>query len=170
MKKRIVIGGAVVLVTGGVIIALMAALIVMPSPIRESAKASRALDLARLADAPAAARNTKADGTETLFSMSYYYRFEASATDIAHWVSASPGLQGISADEFDADRRYLPQGSDSRIGVDELFWPPRDYPWWNPEIRVRGRRFIIPQDGAACWGEVIINDETGTVFVHGNRS
>jgi hypothetical protein len=164
--RRWIIGG----------LALMTILIVTPPiilmlPLSAGQKAHRALDLARLADLPKGASGVKADGTSNMFSMTYLLRFQAPAAEIEAFIRQSPGLQGLAVEQPTPEHMSVQhsQGGMS-LGGHHRFHIDSRYPWFDPTVRNRGRRYEIPQDADARWGEVIIDDETSTVFVQGHRS
>lgn len=163
---RLLIGGF-----GGVVLLMIGAVVVMMWPVSEGETARRALDLARLADLPKAASSVKADGTSNMFSMTYLLRFQAPAAEIEAFITQSPGLSGIAPEIFTPEHMCLPypQGGEADMRHHHFRIDAR-YPWFDPTIRDRGRRYVIPQDADACWGEVIVDDETNTVFVQSHRS
>jgi len=128
------------------------------------------LRLGRLADLPTGAHDVRIDGSSSLFSSCYYLRFQAPADAIEAFVAASPGLRGLVAEQFTPAHMYLPSENSStgirRDGHRYFHYPDASgCPWFDPTIRVKGRRFEIPQDANANYGEVIINDETQTVYI-----
>ncbi len=125
------------------------------------------LKLGRLAAIPDSATDLRIDGTSNLFSSTYYIRFQASAEDIDEFVRHSPGLNGVLPTRFDANHQHLPFPKKGEIGNadHEYFGVDERYPWFNPIINTRGRKYIIPQDQDANYGEVIINDETNVVYI-----
>jgi hypothetical protein len=126
------------------------------------------LKLGRLADLPQSAIDLKIDGTSNLFSSTYHVRFEARSEDIEKFIRNSPGLNGLTPTKLDAERQLLPFLKDDEQSWDdgqEHFWLDERYPWFNPTIKTRGRKYKIPQDHDANSGEVIINDETNVVYI-----
>ncbi|HSE23668.1 MAG TPA: hypothetical protein VLB68_18510 [Pyrinomonadaceae bacterium] len=125
------------------------------------------LKLGRLAAIPASASELKLDGTSNLFSSTYFIRFRATAKDIDDFVRNSPGLRGVTPTRFDANHQLLPFTNDDemRSTEHEYFGVDKRYPWFNPVIKKRGRKYEIPQDHDANYGEVIIDDELNVVYI-----
>jgi hypothetical protein len=125
------------------------------------------LKLGRLAAIPESATDLKIDGTSNLFSSTYYIRFQASAEDINEFIRSSAGLNGVLPTRFDANHQHLPffKDDEMRNAEHEYFGIDDRYPWFNPIIKTRGRKYKIPQDLDANYGEVIINDETNVVYI-----
>jgi len=125
------------------------------------------LKLGRLASIPESATELKIDGTSNLFSSTYYIRFQASAEDIDEFIRNSPGLNGVLPARFDVNHQHLPFSKDDDIGNSEheYFGIDERYPWFDPIIKTRGRKYKIPQDHDANGGDVIINDETNVVYI-----
>jgi hypothetical protein len=38
-------------------------------------------------------------------------------------------------------------------------------PWYNPTIRIKGRRYVIPWHGQGYWGDVVVDDVKHVVFI-----
>ncbi len=168
--RRLIAAGAVVF--GGFVVLTAVVLAVFYWPLSERAMVSRALDLGRLAALPPSASGVHADGTSNLFSMTYLLRFDAPADEIAAFVAQSPGLRGVAPEQFTAGHMMLQRPAGGGVPADghrRFRLDPR-YPWFDPTVRLRGRRYEIPQDANARWGEVIIDDERNTVFVQTHRS
>lgn len=152
-------------------VAVVVAAVVLVARGGESEKARRALDLARLADWPESATGIRADGTRNAFSMTCLLRFSAPPEAIDAWIRQSPGLKGVSPEPFLPQHMLLPYPADGETSAEHrYFHPDTRYPWFDPTIRNRGRRYEVPQDRNACGGEVIIDDEAHTVFVRSSRS
>jgi hypothetical protein len=68
---------------------------------------------------------------------------------------------------FDTNRQHLPLFKDAEIwnAEHEYFALDKRYPWFDPVIKTRGRKYTIPQDHDANYGQVIINDETNVVYI-----
>lgn len=125
------------------------------------------LRLGRLASLPPSATDLRIDGTSNLFSSTYHIRFQANAEDIEKFIRNSPGLNGVLPTRFDANHQHLPYSKDdeARSVEHEYFGIDERYPWFNPIIKTRGRKYEIPQDHDANYGEVIVDDETNVVFI-----
>jgi len=130
------------------------------------------LKLGRLAPIPESATDLRIDGTSNLFSSTYYISFRATAKDIDNFIQNSPGLNGLLPTRFDANHQHLPFSKDDEIrnAEHEYFGLDKRYPWFNPVITTRGRKYEIPQDHDANSGEVIINDETNVVYIKVSHS
>jgi len=174
-KSRVGRRVAISLITLGCLVVglgVLAFLILLtPSRHDETEMAQRALDFARLAKLPASATAIKADGTDGLFSGTFLLRFQAPAADIEAFLQQSPGLNGVTPMLLTPEQMCLPFPPDgARDGRHHCFTLDERYPWFDPTIRTRGRRFEVPQDANACGGEVFVDDETGTVFIRSHRS
>jgi hypothetical protein len=125
------------------------------------------LRLGRLAGIPQSATDLRIDGTSNMFSSTYHIRFKATAEDIDEFIRNSPGLNGVLPTRFDANHQHLPfvKDDDIRNTEHEYFGLDERYPWFNPIIKTRGRKYEIPQDHKANHGEVIIDDETNVVYI-----
>jgi hypothetical protein len=171
LKERIPRRIAFIVAAATFALAMIAGVGALLAPQRTSTNARRALELARLADLPDSAVAVQADGTSSMFSAGFFLRFEAAPEDIERFLADSPGLEGIAPELFTADHMYLPYRSDRSISEQHTYFHTGALPsWFDPTIRGRGRRFVIPQDTAAYHGEVIIDDEAHRVFVRGDRS
>lgn len=156
---------------GAVALLAVAAVVIIAWPASEGECVRRALDLARLGELPPGASDVRAAGTSNLFSMSYVLRFRAPAGEIEDFIGRSVSLRGVAAEEFTPAHMCLPFAADAPpdAGHHRFHRDPR-YPWFDPTIRRSGRRFVIPQDAQARWGEVLVDDATGTVLVRAGRS
>ncbi|GJM25689.1 MAG: hypothetical protein DHS20C16_21040 [Phycisphaerae bacterium] len=144
---------------------------------RDAAKIQGALATGRLADLPVTATNVEVETIGNMFSRQFWLRFEASPEDIEAFISESPGLAGIEPEHIGSqpsetnDRR---DGDATKVADEVTSSPIGTYhdrlEWFDPEIRVRGRRYEIPWDKNANYGEVIINDETNTVYINTGHS
>jgi len=157
-----------VLIATGVCVALCSGAGVLLSRLYRSHTLKVTLQLGRLADLPVGANDVRIDGSSNLFTSCYRIRFKATPDEIEAFVACSPGLRGIAVEQFTPEHMYLPS-PDFRNGTDAdghcYYRTARDYPWFDPTIRVKGRRFEIPQDHNANYGEVLLNAETQTVFI-----
>lgn len=178
MTRRFVWFGIAI---GGVAVVLLlcAAVVVVAWPTSKAEKIRRALDLVRLADLPASATAVEADGTSNAFSMTYMVRFQAPADDIEAFLGHLAGLRKITPEQLTPEHMCLPyaeRGGVAGPGDADVDRPhyrysfDGRYPWFKPTVRGRGRVYKIPQDARARYGEVIVDDETGTVFIKAHRS
>jgi hypothetical protein len=124
------------------------------------------LKLGRLAAIPESATNLRIDGTSNLFSSTYHITFRSTAKNIDEFIRNSPGLNGVLPTRYDANQQLLPiLKGDDRKAEHDYFAVDERYPWFNPIIKTLGRKYEIPQDHDANYGEVIINDETNVVYI-----
>ncbi|MBN1514652.1 MAG: hypothetical protein JXB13_21735 [Phycisphaerae bacterium] len=152
-------------------VAVVVAAVASVVRVSDNGKVRRALDLARLADWPEGATGIRADGRSNMFSTEYRLRFSAPPEAIEAWIRQSPGLKGVAPEQFTPQHMLLPYPADGETSAEHCYFHPDPrYPWFDPTIRNRGRRYEVPQDANACWGEVLIDDETGTVYIQSHRS
>ncbi len=152
----------------------------------------QALAMGRLAQVPKSAWKqdfgaVKEEGKKTI-----YVRFAAPEADINEFIAGSPGLAGVTPQQLGPGQMYLPRAASQPAagaatqralaatqaavaagtpaasepaGNVVYYTPPEKYPWFDPMIRVRGRRYVIPKDHEGNHGEVIINDDAQVVFI-----
>jgi hypothetical protein len=102
-----------------------------------------------------------------------YVRFKAAPKEIEAFVVASPGLKGVMPERFNPKHMHLPYPKDDQFKKQDpeeylrhrYFWL-RGLDWYDPTIRVKGRRYEIPWHGKGYHGEVVIDDESHIVFIH----
>ena len=154
---------------------LLAALGVVATTFASGSNLRQALKMGRLARLPEPAYGLRVDGKRGLFSPSshFYLKFAASAREIDQFLASSPGLVGVQPEALGPERMYLPQSAGSaasRESGDQLYFQPAErYPWFNPTIRVKGRRYVIPPGADGTHGEVVIDDVGHVVFIRVTR-
>jgi len=130
----------------------------------------RALRMGRLAKLPRSASQIQAGGSSSRYAATLYVRFVAAPEDIERFVADSAGLKGVVAEQFGPDHMYLPYRMYASLGAEadrHAYFAELDprYPWFDPTIRGRGRRYAIPPDERGQRGEVVIDDERYVVFI-----
>ena len=102
-----------------------------------------------------------------------YLKFKASPDDIELFLAASPILKDKECVNYTEDKMRLayPEDYKENEGLyntpHEYFFPHHMAPdWYKGEIEGLGRRYEIQPDGYHYPGEVIIDDESGIVFVY----
>jgi hypothetical protein len=121
----------------------------------QSRAITRARELARLAPLPASATDVHAVAFGDQFAPYAYVRFRAKPEDIEAFLIASPGLRGVTPEQFPLQRPLL------------------SYPTvegFDPPVTIRGRAYDVPQDEQGNWGQVIVDDVDHVVFIRANRS
>jgi hypothetical protein len=128
----------------------------------------------RLADLPASASDVKAEGWSSLFSGTDYLMFKAAPKDIEKFITESKSIDA-SPKVFNENHQYLPapNNPELRQAIDtneysqnEYFYRNSDWPeWFDPTINKKGRIYEIPGMNGHNWGEIIINDETNTLYI-----
>ncbi len=147
---------------------------------RDAPKIVGALATGRLADLPASARNVKVETSGNMFSRQFWLKFEATPEDIEAFIAASPGLKGIAPEYIGSKQPHAPLVENATTnGITEVaeqetqdFGELKNKPiWWiKKEAGKRQRRFKIPWDKYQNYGEVVIDDETNTVYINTGHS
>ena len=134
------------------------------------------LNRAGLAPLPAAARDVKVHAWAFMLSGKYTLRFAADPNVIESFLAASPSLEKVRPSTYSNQRMRLRGGEyvGSRDKYDaqgnERFAPERDVPrWYRQEIRGPGRRYEINWYEGKYRGELLVDDEEHTVYVHVDR-
>jgi hypothetical protein len=129
----------------------------------------------RLGNIPQSAKNVKVWGWQGIFTGEDFITFQAEPNEIDKFVTNSPSIKDITPEIFTSEHMYLPYSKRENISVEDYqkhrrYIQPHDNPkWFEPTIRVKGRRYEIPPDKDLRGhnsGEVIINDETNTVYIN----
>lgn len=134
------------------------------------------LKSAHLAPLPESATGFQAEGWSRIFTGGFYLMFHATPEDINGFLVNSPSIKSVSPEIFNPNYTLLTAPTDANCINDGLenmhkhryLHPSRNEPnWYNPTIKVKGRRYkITPRTIKNFkWGEVIVNDETNTVYV-----
>lgn len=134
------------------------------------------LNRAGLAPLPDSARDVRVHAWGFLMSGKYTLRFTADPNDIEHFLAASPSLERVHARTYSRERMRLRGGDDVRFSDrydaqgNEYFTPECDVPaWYRQEIRGPGRRYKINWYDGKYQGELLVDDEEHTVYVHVDR-
>lgn len=134
------------------------------------------LNRAGLAPLPDSSRDVRVHAWGFLMSGKYTLRFTADPNDIERFLAASPSLERIGARTYSRERMRLPGGDYVKLSDqydaqgNEYFTPECDVPdWYRQEIRGPGRRYEISWYDGKYQGELLIDDEEHTVYVHVDR-
>jgi hypothetical protein len=128
----------------------------------------------RLSKLPESATDIQAYAWNTAFSGEWYLAFKASPADIQSFVESSESIKNVKPTIFDSERQYLPYPDpaptdfyrQSQMDPNIYFRKySMDPPWYNPTIKVKGKKYDVPPEGYNNRGEVIINDETNYVYI-----
>lgn len=123
---------------------------------------------------PKTAVELDVDGVSNMFSSTTYIKFKASYEDINSFINSSKGLKNITPENFSPKHMNLPftefdETKDN--STDHAYFTINDrYPWFNPTITQKGRKYEIPQNKYAYHGKIFIDDITQTVFIQISRS
>jgi hypothetical protein len=129
--------------------------------------------LARLAPIPG--QVVWSENRQSPFSGSTYIVFRASRPEIEKWVADSPGMRGLSPTVFDANLRLEPPWDhqnntmppyDPHVERENVYTQEGKYV---PTTK-NGMRYKIPQDQDANYGTIIIDWDTGTVWIRASHS
>ncbi len=116
------------------------------------ARSPEVLDRAGLAVLPTSARDVRVHSWGFICSGKHTLRFTAELNDIERFLAASPSIEG---------RKGL--GLNHR----DTFYRPREVPhWYKRDIRSPGRRYEINWRDGKYQGELLVDDEEHTVYVH----
>jgi hypothetical protein len=128
-----------------------------------------------LAPLPPSATGIRTDGWSNGFASGRHIRFSAPPREIEAFLAASPGLKGVRPERFHPRHMYIPypkEPKDKFGSIEEIEESVRHKhfslngpAWYNPTVRVRGRRYEIPWRGKAYWGEVVVDDTKHVVFI-----
>ena len=131
-----------------------------------------ARDHGNLAPLPPSAADLQTDGWSTGFSSARYLRFKAKPQEIEQFLAASRGLKGVRPERFYPRHMYLPYPKSSPRMDEEMkdslhhkHFFTNCPPWYNPTIRVKGRRYEIPWHDKGYYGEVVVDDFSHLVFI-----
>ena len=140
---------------------------------RQSAKIESILSAGRLADLPPDASDIHYDSWSAMFTGEQFLRFTASEQTIEQFIKNSKSLNSIEPAIISVEYPRLPW-TDSvdleRISSKEFKNSYHERPtipdWYMGPHRARGRYFEIPNHEGHNWGEIIIDDETHTVYIN----
>jgi hypothetical protein len=159
---------------GGLLALLLAASAIdrIPANVMRAAR-----EQGNLAPLPPSATDLRTDGWSNGFSSARYLRFKAKPQEIEQFLAASPGLKGVRPERFHARHMYLPYPALSSWETgkmeEELKEPVRHHyfslhglpEWYNPTIRIKGRRYAIPWHDKGYYGEIVVDDVDHEVFI-----
>jgi len=127
------------------------------------------LSAGRLAAIPRSATDLMLAGTDNLFSSKHYIKFKADPKDIEEFIQNSASIRSIKPEAFDSGHQYVPFPKDADTATfddrHEYFSIDKRWPWFDPTIKVRGRKYTIDQDHDANGGEVVVDDEKNIVYI-----
>jgi hypothetical protein len=159
---------AVLFVLPGVLVGTLAFYESLPQ-----VRAGALLRLADLAPLPESATAIRVYSWASPFSGEDFLRFTARPADIESFLSESRALQGQEPTRFWAQKMRLPIPQpfpstwDPSGDTNEYFAPRRHWPsWYKQEIRGPARKYIVQPPDYHYPGEVLVDDETSTVYVH----
>ncbi len=134
------------------------------------------LNRAGLAALPESARDVKAHGWGFMLSGEYTLRFTAEPNDIENFLADSPSLEGVACRRYSPERmmlrreNYVSIFNQRDVQGNDYFATQHDVPrWYQQEIRGPGRRYEINWYDGEYQGELLIDDESHTVYVHVGR-
>jgi hypothetical protein len=131
------------------------------------------LRLADLAPLPKSATAIHVYSWSSPFSGEDFLCFTARSADIESFLSESPALQRQEPTHFWARKMRLPYPKeypptwDPASDANEYFAPRSHWPsWYQQEIRGPARKYIVQPPRYQYPGEVLVDDETNTVYVY----
>lgn len=131
----------------------------------DNTKLSIALEIGRLAKLPANISEFKIDGTRNSFSSTFLLKFKASSEDINQFIENSPSLKNITPEILTENHTYPPNTEKNMTNSKD-----DRYPWFNPVIEVKGRKYDIIWDEHNNYGRVIVDDLNNIVYVYISHS
>jgi hypothetical protein len=134
------------------------------------------LRMGQLASIPPSATGFQIGAWSSLCSSACYMRFPAPPEEIEAFIQRSPGIRGVKPERFGPGHMYLsdhdmPRDIDAyeRWAKHRRFHPAKGYPWFDPSIREKGRRYPISLPDAVT-GYVAVDDLRHMVFIKIDRS
>lgn len=128
---------------------------------------------ADLAPLPPSATVVRVYSWSFLFAGEDLLCFTASPADIERFLTESPALQGQEPTRFSARKMRLPyptkeylETRDPATDANEYFSPRHRPSWYKQEIRGPARKYLVQPPDYQFPGEVLIDDETNTVYVY----
>jgi len=145
---------------------------------RPSLRMQGFLAYARLAPLPQSATGVRFCSWSSPFSGEDFIRFTADPNDIERFLAESPALQGQEPERFSATRMRLEHPRDDQgnliyrqDGQHEYFIPSSSAPpWYKQEIRGPARKYPLQPPRYQYPGEVLVDDETNTVYIYASFS
>ena len=136
-------------------------------------RASALLAYAGLAPLPESATGIRIYTWSSPFSGEDFLRFTAAPEDVERFVSESPALRGQEPTRFSRKHMRLEYPRDHlgnlayRQDGNTYFLPHSGKPtWYKQEIRGPARTYIVQPPRYQLPGEVLVDDETNTVYVY----
>jgi len=127
------------------------------------------LSFAELAPLPESAREIRIYTWSSPFSGEDLLRFTADRNDVERFLAQSPALQGQEPKRYSAQRMKLPlpKGFQSVPNEGNEYFVPRHRPtWYKQEIRGPARKYLVQPPRYQLPGEVLVDEETNTVYVY----
>ena len=138
-----------------------------------SVKARGLLAYAELAPLPASATEIKFYSWSSPFSGEDFLRFTAEPSDIERFLANSPALRGQQPERYSVRRMRLKYPTDAQghtiyqMDANEYIVPHGSTPsWYKQEIRGPARKYIVQPPEYQFPGEVLVDDETNTVYIY----
>ena len=125
---------------------------------REQRAVQEVLAAAGLAPLPASAKDIQTYGWTGLLQGEAYVMFRATQPDIAKFVATSPCLLGVQPKTYGQDHQRLPLPEDFFKNTDK-------YTQSGNEFNERINPHEIYPSGGQDWGELIVDEGSGTVYV-----
>lgn len=136
-------------------------------------KMRRLLAYAHLAPLPPSATGLKVYSWSSPFSGEDFMRFTAEPNDIERFVADSPALRGQKPQRYSDKRMRLKYPTDAagntvyRMDANEYVTPRGNVPsWYKEEIRGPARKYKVQPPRDQFPGEVLIDEETNTVYIY----
>lgn len=141
---------------------------------RPSLRMQGFLAYAQLAPLPESATDVRFYSWSSPFSGEDFVRFTADPNDVERFLANSPALWGQQPERFSETRKRLEYPEDSQGNVSfpqdgqhEYFIPRRTAPaWFKQVILGPARRYPLQPPRYQLPGEVLVDDETNTVYIY----
>lgn len=131
------------------------------------------LAYAQLAPLPKSATAVKSYSWSSPFSGEDFLRFTAEPNDIERFLANSPALRGQQPERYSARRMRLKYPTDAQgntiyqMDANEYIVPHGSTPsWYKQEIRGPARKYIVQPPEYQFPGQVLVDDETNTVYIY----
>jgi hypothetical protein len=130
------------------------------------------LSMAELAPLPKSATGVRTYSWASPFSGEDFVCFKADPNDIERFIAESPALQGQTPKRYSAEKMRLmyPKDYDTNRNFDDVneYVSPRpSFPiWYKREVRGPARKYHVQPPRYQYPGEVLVDDETNTVYVY----
>jgi hypothetical protein len=99
----------------------------------------------------------------------YYLRFTASPEEIERFIADSPRLKVRAPQSLGPAQMYLPDSqreANPSEGTATIYYAANErIPWFDPQVREKGRMYAIAPDRHSNWTEVVIDDQKNTVYI-----